>query len=63
MTNPIEVKLLLTDAEALALAQFVKRAHSNTWGELAVDDQEAALMKDGLASLQKALREAGYAPR
>ena len=48
----------LTEAQALALAQLVKRI---TWSEMrsnAVDD-----MRDAICKLQEALAGAGYAPR
>ena len=63
MTDPIKVELSLTEAEALALAQFVKRAHWDTWRPLAADEAEAHQMKNGIVALQQALAEAGYAPR
>lgn len=55
--------LELNDETAMALALFVKRV---SWGDLrenAVTDREAWLMKEGIDKLQKALRDAGYAPR
>ena len=59
----VKVEFELTDAQALALAQFVKRVG---WSEIrgnAVDDDEAYTMRDALGELAKALAEAGYAPR
>jgi len=53
----------LTDEEALALAQLVKRIG---WSELrdnAVDDEEAYTMRSAVAKLQSVLAGAGYAPR
>jgi hypothetical protein len=53
----------LTEAEGLALAQFVKRIG---WSEMrgnAIDDDEAYLMRDALSKLQKVLAESGFAPR
>ena len=63
MSNPVQVTLLLPDREALALAQFVKRAYWNTWRDVAVDEDEAYLMRDAIDTLRKALAEAGFAPR
>jgi hypothetical protein len=53
----------LTDMDAMALAQLVKRL---SWAELracAVNDAEAYEIRDGVAKLQRLLAEAGYAPR
>ncbi|WP_055137525.1 DUF7706 family protein [Pseudomonas corrugata] len=53
----------LTDAQTLALAQFVKRL---TWSDMrgrAVDDDEAYEIRDAVGKLQNALTRAGYAPR
>ncbi len=63
MDNTVSVLTELSDAQALALAQLVKRVG---WQEVrvnAVDDDEAYLMKDVLASLQRSLADCGYAPR
>lgn len=53
----------LTDSQAMALAQFVKRL---TWSEMwtcAVDDDETWVMKDAIQALQKSLADAGFSPR
>jgi len=53
----------LSDAEALALAQFVKRVG---WDELrgnAADDAEAYQIRSAVEKLQTALAGAGVAPR
>ena len=63
MSDQVEVSMALEPAQALALAQFVKRVG---WSEIrgnAVDDDEADLMMDAMRILAKALQEAGYAPR
>lgn len=59
----IDVQLQLDDAQALALAQFTKRCG---WDDLrvnAIDDDEAYAMRSAISALQRALAEAGYAPR
>lgn len=50
---------------AWALAQFVKRASWTTCERLSVDkDQvETQRMMDGICAIQRALRDAGIAPR
>ncbi|EOG7599409.1 hypothetical protein ID104_13735 [Vibrio cholerae] len=53
----------LSDLQALALAQLVKRIG---WKEVrinAVDDDEAYEMMDAIARLQASLADTGYAPR
>ena len=53
----------LSDLQALALAQLVKRIG---WKEVrinAVDDDEAYEMMDVIARLQASLADTGYAPR
>ena len=61
--NTIVIAVELTDAEALALAQFVKRAGWRDYRVNASSDDEAYLMKDAGGKIQSALADAGYAPR
>lgn len=61
--NIISLVADLTDAEALALAQFLKRIGFSDLREKSVDDAEAYLMRDGCDKLVKALNEHGYSPR
>lgn len=59
----VTVTTELTDSQAMALAQFVKRL---TWSEMracAVDDDETWVMKDAIQSLEKSLTDAGFSPR
>ena len=58
-----EVWMELEPAQALALAQFVKRVGWSEIRQNAVDDDEAYAMREALGFLAKALQEAGYAPR
>lgn len=62
MNDQVQVSIWLEPAQALALAQFVKRVR---WTEVrnAVGDEEADLMMDAMREVAKALAEAGYAPR
>jgi hypothetical protein len=57
------ITLHLPSNEALALAQFVKRAGFSDFRTNAVDDDEAREMISACEKLAKALAEAGYAPR
>lgn len=59
----VQIKAELTDAEALAVAQFLKRVGWSEWRQNAVDDEEAATMRAGCEVLAKAFAEAGFAPR
>lgn len=61
--SAVVVSLELTDAQALALAQLVKRIG---WTEIrsnAADDDEAYVIRESLTALARALSDAGYAPR
>ena len=63
MSDQVEVSMALEPAQALALAQFVKRVRWTEVRQNAVGDDEADLMMDAMRELAKALAEAGYAPR
>lgn len=59
----VTVTTELTESQAMALAQFVKRL---SWSEMracAVDDDETWVIKDAISALQRSLRDAGYSPR
>ncbi|BEM90491.1 hypothetical protein SME46J_49610 (plasmid) [Serratia marcescens] len=63
MSAIVTVTTELTQNQALALAQFVKRL---TWSEIqacAVDEDETYEMRDAVNLLQKSLAEAGFSPR
>ena len=53
----------LTEDQAMALAQFMKRVGWDEWRRKAVDDAEAHLMRDACDKLSKALADRGFAPR
>jgi hypothetical protein len=59
----VTITALLTENEALALAQFMKRVGFSECRQNAVDDSEAYLMRDGCDRVRKALAEVGYNPR
>jgi hypothetical protein len=59
----VVVTLELPPLQAEALAQFVKRVGWHEFRQNAVDDDEAYEISAAVAALQKALADAGYAPR
>ena len=59
----MDMHLELTDDQAYALAQFVKRVGWQEWRQNAVDDGEAALMREAFGQIAKALADYGYSPR
>jgi dissimilatory sulfite reductase (desulfoviridin) alpha/beta subunit len=59
----IRVSVDLSDAQAWALAQFVKRVGWQEFRSNAQDDDEAHAIRDAVDVLQKAFKEAGYSPR
>jgi hypothetical protein len=59
----IRIDVELPDAEALALAQFVKRVTWSAMRECAVDDAECYEIRAAIDKLQRALAAADYAPR
>lgn len=63
MSDVVTLTFELDDAQAWALAQFVKRVDWRSIRESAVSDEEAYLVRDSLGSLAKALRDTGHAPR
>lgn len=56
-------ELLLDDAQALALAQLVKRIGWSELRALSVSEGEAYTMRDAVHQLSEALAAGGYAPR
>jgi hypothetical protein len=62
MTN-LTITVELTDEEALALAQFLKRVGFTEWRNNAVDNDEAYVMAGACDKVAKALAEQGYNPR
>lgn len=60
MNDPVKVSMGLEAAQALALAQFVKRVGWSEIRQNAVSDDEAYTMRNALC---KTLGESGYAPR
>ena len=63
MERRVDLSFDLTPAEALALAQFLKRVGVDDYRRLAVDRDEAWAMLDAGERLRAALAAAGYSPR
>jgi hypothetical protein len=67
MSNQEPKKLILqvelTEVEAEALAQFVKRLSWSAMRECAVDDDEAYLIRAATDQVRVGLGLAGFAPR
>lgn len=59
----VTVTVNLDEVTALALAQFVKRVGWSEMRGCAVSEQETYEMRDGIDLLQRALADAGFAPR
>jgi dissimilatory sulfite reductase (desulfoviridin) alpha/beta subunit len=59
----VTVTLELSDAQAWALAQFVKRVGWSEFRGNAQDDDEASVIRNAVDLLQKSLKDAGYSPR
>lgn len=59
----IKIELELTEAEAAALAQFLKRSGFADYKAAAQGEAEAYLMRDAGDKVRQALAGAGYAPR
>ena len=57
------IELHLAEGQAEALAQFVKRVGWSEFRANAVDDAEAYEIRAAVDALQRALAEAGFAPR
>jgi hypothetical protein len=59
----IPVTLHLTDHQAWALAQFLKRLGFDEWRKLAADEDEAYAMREVCELVRMQLAIVGYAPR
>ncbi len=63
VTDATRIDLDLSDSEEQALAQFVKRVTWSAMRECAVDEAECYEIRAAINKLQRALADAGYAPR
>lgn len=62
-SDAVRIEVPLSKAEAVALAQFLKRIGWNEIRVNALDDSDAYVMRDALRHVQMALVDQGYAPR
>jgi hypothetical protein len=63
MMKTVEIKVVLTDAQAWDFAQFLKRVCFSEYRNNATSDDEAYRMRDADEQIRSALAENGYAPR
>ena len=63
MNTTPSIMIELTDAQAWAFAQFLKRVGRSDYRGLAVDQDEAAAMLCAGEVIRKALADAGWSPR
>jgi hypothetical protein len=63
MDNQIEISVAMTEEEAWAYAQFLKRVGLNDYKTNAENEAEAYLMLQVGEKVRKALAEKGYSPR
>lgn len=63
LRDTVQVALELTEDQALALAQFLKRIGYSDIRTLSVDGSEAHTMRAALYSVQRAVNHAGFDPR
>ncbi|MFY9316658.1 MAG: hypothetical protein WAO95_14015 [Burkholderiales bacterium] len=61
--KPVRVAIELTDEQAWAFAQFLKRSTFDDYRGRAVDKGETYAMIAAGEAIRKALADAGYAPR
>ncbi len=59
----IDLKIEITDKQAMALAQFLKRAGYSDYRSKSIDDDEAYDMQYAAEKLRNALAEKDFAPR
>ena len=62
-TDRVRVVLELTDGEAWAFAQFLKRSRFEDYRGRAASMEEAYAMIAACEAIRQALAEVGYAPR
>lgn len=61
--SPVTITVTLTEKEAYAFAQFLKRRQYDDFRKRAVDEDDAASMDRAADRIRSALAEAGFSPR
>ena len=61
--DKVNIDLELTEAQAEALAQFLKRSVFSDYRENAQSEDEAYLIRDAASELQDSLAKHGFNPR
>lgn len=59
----VKLTINLTDEQALALAQFLKRAGLSDYRSLSANKEEAYLMVGAGEAIREELRQGGFEPR
>lgn len=59
----VTLSVSLTEVEALALAQLMKRIGWHEWRNNSIDDDEAREMRDACECVRVGLAESGFTPR
>jgi hypothetical protein len=57
------LEIELTDEQAYALAQYLKRVQYDDFRRRAINEDDAYLMQNAASEVRKALNDAGYDPR
>ncbi|AFY93117.1 DUF7706 family protein [Chamaesiphon minutus] len=57
------LEIELTDEQAYALAQYLKRVQFDDFRRRAINEDDAYLMQNAASEVRKALSDAGYDPR
>lgn len=63
MTKKVKFTVELSEEEALAYAQHLKRSGFSDYKCSATSEQEAYLMRDAAGVIQRELANSGFAPR
>lgn len=62
-SQTVTISAELTDKQAYALGEFIKRSTFDDFRRRALSDDDAHVMLDALAQIRKALAQSGYEPR
>ena len=62
-SNEVTITVTLSDSQAEALAQFLKRVGFSDYRALAINEEEAYAMRSAGEAVRRGLDEQGYSPR